>query len=219
MVIKNKTKMKKTILSIIIALSSIISVNAQFNIGGSVSFNTSIMKPEMGGDKEVSNSFSVSPSIGYRLNEKWEVGISLTINSFDSKQPLFSVSNEGNFVDMTVNETKAKEYFIETYVRYQLVRFNKFSIHGLFNVYAGKGESENTFFSLKENTDYTLWGANICPVLMFDLSNKFSVFANLNFLNLGFSQYKIKGRHTTTEFNFITNINDILPAIGLIYKF
>jgi len=212
--------MKKIILTVAIALSGIISINAQFNIGGSVNFNTSIMKPDMEDkDKEVSNSFSISPSIGYRLNEKWEVGISLTVNSFDSKQLMFLTDNEGNIGDMIVNESNTKESLIGTYVRYRIVKFNKFSVHGFFKVYAGRGESENSFLFSMGNSNYTLWGANICPVLMFDLSNKFSILANVNFLNLGFSQSKIKNQHTTTEFNFIANTNDILPAIGLIYKF
>ena len=173
----------------------------------------------MNEDKETSNSFSLSPSIGYRLNENWEVGISLTANGFNSKQPMFITDNEGNLGDMIINESKTKEYIIGFFTRYQIVKFNKFSIHSFFYVYAGKGESENTFLFSRGNSEYILWGANICPVLMFDLSNKFTAFANLDFLNLGFSQNKIEKQYTTTKFNFITNTDNILPAIGLIYKF
>ena len=210
--------MKKIILSIALFLSGIIPVNAQFNIGGSVNFNTSTIKPESE-DKVTSKSFSISPSVGYRLNEKWEVGISLAANNFDSKQLLFMADGNGNISDMLMNESNTKEYLMGTYIRYKFVEFYKFSIHGLFNIYAGKGKSENTFLFSKGNSEHTLWGVSICPVGMFDLSNKFTIFANLNFFSLGIFQNKVKEQHTTTEFNFMTDANNILPAIGLIYNF
>ena len=185
-----------------------------------MNFSASRIKSESDNDKETANSFSISPSIGYRFNEKWEVGILLTFNKFNNKEPNYSfyTDNEGTTAEMIINETKTKEYLAGAYVRRQIVRFNKFSVHGLFDIYVGKGNLERSFL-LSSGYDYTLWGTNICPVLMFDLSNKFTVFANLNFLNLGLSSSKIKNLSTTTEFNFVVNANDILPAIGLIYKF
>ena len=210
--------MKKIILTITVILLSAVCAKAQFNIGGSASFNISTINPESEEDKEVSNSFSISPSVGYQLSEKWEVGISLAFNNSDSKLPLFLDDGQGNIGNLIVYESKTKEYRISPYVRYLIVKSNKFSLHGFFNVYAGVGKVETDFIFTNGN-DYTLWGANICPVLMFDLSNKFTLFANLDLFNLGFSQNKMKNKHTTTEFNFKVDTNDILPAIGVIYKF
>ena len=211
--------MKKIILSIAVALSGIISVNAQFTIGGSVNFSTGLISPAKEKDNEVSGSFSLSPTIGYRLNDKWEVGVSLTANIFDSKNAMVMTDNEGNFGELIVNESKTKEYFIGTYARYRIVKLNKFSVCGYFNVYAGKGKSDNRYLIFSGESEHTQWGATICPVGMFDLSNKITLFANLNFLSLDFSQNKIKNQQTTTKLNFLADTNNILPAIGFIYKF
>jgi hypothetical protein len=211
--------MKKLLLSISIALSGVISANAQFIVGGSVSFNTSaISYSETGKDTEKASSFSITPSIGYRLNDKWEIGLSATVNNSDSKQPLLLFDNDGNLAGIVVWETDTKEYLINPYVRYLIVKFNKFGVHGLFNIFAGKGKTEGSFLSTA-NTEYTVWGANIRPVLMFDLSNRFTIVSNLDFFNLGFSQNKMKEKYTTTAFDFIVNTKDILPSIGFIYRF
>ncbi|GHT77669.1 hypothetical protein AGMMS50262_19290 [Bacteroidia bacterium] len=210
--------MKKIILSTLIALLSIVSANAQFYIGGSFGYNSSTTKPEEG-DKIKSSSFTISPEVGYHLNDKLELGLAVSVNPSTSNT-IITVGREN-----IVTATKTQIFLAAPYLRYSLFKFNKFNVLGSVILIAGKGrtetEIENSIFGIGNATEikYTIFGASIYPTVIYDLSNKVAVFSNLNFFKLGFSQTKIKDGNTTTDFSFALDANDILLTIGLMYKF
>jgi hypothetical protein len=210
-------KMKKISSIIVIASLSIVSVSAQWYIGGSLDFNNTTIKSEQE-DKVTSSSFSISPEVGYRLNSKLEVGISVLANFSTSKTLVSWWDVEGNFIEKTEEKSKVREYYIAPYFRYSIVKFNKLNLLGHINIYTGTGEMNDGRIMLSTKK-YMSWGVNIYPVLIYDLSNKFALFSNLNFLNFGFSQTKIKDEDTTTGFSSTLDAYDILPSIGLLYKF
>lgn len=94
--------MKKTILAALVAVLSIISVSAQTYVGGSVSFWHN-------GDTETT-SFSLTPEVGYNLNEKWAVGAEL------------------DFAYVGVDGNSAAGFGIAPYARYTYFNEGKFSL-------------------------------------------------------------------------------------------
>ena len=226
-----QTKMKKIILTVVIALLVGISANAQFYIGGSLSFSHSSSKIE-----EVENSsqpfytFSISPEIGYQLNEKTAVGLSLSSHlSSSENQPIIS-----NII-FGIQETKRTDFGIAPYIRYSFLKWKKFDLLGMANVYINKGtttiatELDYPFgngFDSKNKTKTTTWGAMIQPVLCYNVSDKLILLSHLNFFRLGFSYEKTKmsnfagGEYTgkTTQFGLDLDTYNALPSIGFIYK-
>ena len=67
--------MKKIILAALVAIVSV-SANAQFWAGGSVGFNTSKTTID-GNELDKTNSFTLAPEVGYKLNDKWDVAVAL----------------------------------------------------------------------------------------------------------------------------------------------
>ncbi|MDR0863811.1 MAG: porin family protein [Candidatus Symbiothrix sp.] len=210
--------MKKVILSIVVALLGIVSVNAQFYVTGALGYSSSNTKTDDGGKLD-SHSFTIAPAIGYYLNDKLEIGLSVVEQSTTS-QPIMTLAGVYVFT-----ETKTQMLSVAPYLRYSVFKFNKFSVLGSVSIYAGKGKIENKNASLysgaTETTKQTetVWGASIYPTLRYDLSNKIAIFSHLTFLQLGYSQTKIEDGHTTNNFDFIANATDIVPAIGVMYKF
>ncbi|MDR0863802.1 MAG: porin family protein [Candidatus Symbiothrix sp.] len=201
--------MRKVILSIIVAFLGIVSANAQFYAGGSFGYNSSTTK----GDKNTTSSFSIAPMVGYRLNDKLDFGLSISANSYKSTSRV-----EGYDALYYAVKYKTQDFSVAPYLRYSMIKFGKFNILGSAGIFAGKGKMKQEILVVSEEK-YTNWGASIYPTVIYDLSDKFAVFSNLNFFRLGFSQTKIEDGYTTTDFDFILNATDILPAIGVMYKF
>jgi hypothetical protein len=211
--------MKKLILSVVIALSGIVSTNAQIYVSGALGYSSSDIKTEEG-DKYNAPSFSISPAVGYRFNDKLEIGLSVFAVSSTSISTM-TFSENTIFI-----KTKTQNFVVGPYLRYSVFKFQRFSLLGSATIYAGKGKTETgpennilgiTISNIK--IDQTNWGASIYPTLRYDLSNKIAIFSNLTLLQLGYSQTKIKDGHTTNNFDFIANATDIVPAIGVMYKF
>jgi hypothetical protein len=192
--------MKKTILITLISVLGMGIANAQIYLGGSVGFGTNTTKPE-NGDKTTTTSFSFAPEVGYSLNSNFELGIALAIANSKTKF--------GNAED------KSNSWAIAPYARLSVVEFGNFSVWGQAGLFVGGGEEHG----LKG----TSFGLGIQPVLKYNLSDHFSLLANLNFLNFGFSQTKIKDVSTTTNFGFNVDSYDVTTlgniSVGFVYKF
>ncbi|MDR2448940.1 MAG: hypothetical protein LBD52_03160 [Prevotellaceae bacterium] len=192
--------MKKTILIMLVSVLCTGFVNAQVYLGGSLGFGTETEKPEVG-DKTKTTSFSFAPEIGFGLNSNFELGIALALTNLKT--------------DFGGNETKSNAWRVAPYARLSVIEFGNFSVWGQANLFVGGGE--------QNSQKATSFGLNIQPVLKYNLSDHFSLLANLNFLNLGFSQTKIKDVSTTTSFDLgvdsynVVTLGDI--AVGFIYKF
>ncbi|MDR2037315.1 MAG: hypothetical protein LBQ60_05270 [Bacteroidales bacterium] len=206
--------MKKIISSTLVALLGIISASAQYYIGGSFSFNRSASQPKEG-DKTTTSSFSISPEMGYRLSDKIELGMAIFTNFSTAYNTIIwiDIYGELKFED---REAKTKEFQVTPYLRYSFIKLGKLNISGTVNFHAGYGVVERIG---NDNTKYTHWGTSIHPTIIYHLFDNWTVFSHLKFFNLGFFQTKIKDEKTTTEFNFDLDAYNILPSIGLIYKF
>ena len=192
--------MKKTILIMLASVLCTGFVNAQVYLGCSLCFNTNTAKPEVG-DKTTTTSFSFAPEVGYSLSSKFDIGIALGISNSKTKT--------GNLED------KSNEWAIAPYARYSVVEFGKFSVLGQADLFIAGGE--------RNSQKFTSFGLDIHPVLKYDLSDRFSLLTNLNLLNFGFSQTKIKDVRTTTNFGLGIYSDDVATlgaiSVGFIYKF
>jgi hypothetical protein len=192
--------MKKTILIMLVSVLCTGFVNAQVYLGGSLGFNTNTAKPEVG-DKTTTTSFSFAPEVGYSLSPKFDLGIALNIANLKTK--------------VGTAENKSNLWGIAPYARYSVVEFGNFSVWGQAGLFVGGGEQNG----LKA----TSFGLDIQPVLKYNLSDHFSLLANLDFFSLGFSQTKVKDVSTTTNFGLGVNSEDVATlgaiSVGFIYKF
>jgi hypothetical protein len=189
--------MKKAILAMFMAITGLGFVNAQVYLGGSLGFNTSNSKPE-NGKKTDQSSFSFTPEVGYSLDQDLDLGLKL------------GFSNNKNWDD-----TKSNAWAIAPYVNYSFVEFGRFSVWGQGELFFGKSE-ENKVKS-------TSFGLNIRPLLKYNLSDRFLLLTNLNFLNIGFAQTKIDKLRTDSSFDLGVNSNNVANtgniSIGFLYKF
>ena len=113
--------MKKIILTALVAVASL-SASAQFYVGGALGFQSS-KSGEEGAKSQ--NVFTLSPEIGYDINEKWTVGadINLQFASGGAGENIgFDVYGRYNFL-----KTGIATLFVELGVGYQA---NKFKIDG-----------------------------------------------------------------------------------------
>jgi hypothetical protein len=193
--------MKKTILIVLISVLGAGFVNAQVYVGGAVGFGTETTKPDGGGDKTTTTSFSFAPEVGYALSSNFDLGIALNIANSKTK--------------MGSAEAKSNSWGIAPYARLSVVEFGNFSVWGQAGVFldGGKVNGQKT----------TRFGLGILPVLKYNLSDHFSLLANLNFLNLGFSHTTRKDVDKTTNFGLGVDAGDVATlgdiAVGFIYKF
>ena len=237
--------MKKTILSIVIALSSIILAKAQLYVGGSLSLNMSSQKVEnVDNSTNPSYYFSISPEIGYSLNKKIDIGVMLSALFSSSKQANIGIDIENNLRVGGIGEIKSKNFEVAPYIRYSFLKWRKFNVLGMANIYVNTGKTEyNSVYSYdyeyesgsgsvysesKSKMESTAWGIRIRPVLQYSFSDKFLLLSQLNLFRLGFSQQRNKtmfnlegAEYTriTTGFDLGIDTYNILPSIGFIYKF
>jgi hypothetical protein len=206
--------MKKVILVMVIALTGLVSVNAQYYVGGSLGFNSSSNKLKEG-NKNTSTSFTIAPEFGYNLSDKIDLGISL---GFINTQ-----------MDEYSRELKQNIWEIAPYVRYSILQYGKFSILAKAELAIAGGKIDITYkeYAYEENNDYnqkyTHFGIGIRPILTYSLSDKIVLLSELNFFNIGFYSSDYKDSHTSTGFSLGANTDNILNVgdvtIGFAYKF
>jgi hypothetical protein len=213
--------MRKTILMLSVSVLCTGFVNAQVYLGGSLGVSTESTKPEVG-YKTTGTSFSLAPEVGYGISDKFDIGIALGFSNSKTKQEIPSGTGTETV------ETKNNRWAVSPYARLSVVEFGKFSVWGQGNLFVGGEKQDNPNNSTQKTTSF---GLTIQPVLKYNLSDHFSLLANLNFLNLGFSQDKKKVEipatptttTTTTNFGFGVDAGNVATlgaiAVGFVYKF
>ena len=203
--------MKKILFILSLAFASM-AASAQLYVGGSVGFNSNGTKPE--GNAAGNTSWSrviVSPEIGYALDEKMDLGLEFTFGLTTDKR------------DLLVDKKTATDWEIAPYFRYSILEFGKFSVLGKASVYV-RGLNSKTIPLTGSNIESssTTFGIGILPMLTYDISDKFVLFTNLNFLRVSFSSTSVKDFSKSSVFNLGANANDLLNvgniAVGFAYK-
>jgi len=228
--------MKRVILSIFVALTGIMAGNAQYYyVGGSLDFSGNFSKNGMDNKTHPSYSLSIAPEFGYSINEKTAIGLSVSAILSSSKASSMGLDAYNNIQVSGLAEYTEKNFEIAPYIRYSFFKWGKFDLLGMASVYVNTGktdlkyEYDSDYYSGAASGTKTLtFGANIHPVLLYNLSKRITLLAHLNFFSLGFWQEKQKNIYNSDGDEYTNNItgydlgfdtNNVIPAIGFIYKF
>ena len=191
--------MKKIIITSLVAMMAATGANAatEWFVGGSVG---------LGYEKDDFIAFNIAPEVGYNVTDKFDVGAMVKFAQWDDKAP---------GADYT--ETS---FGGGLFARYNVVSFGNFNVLlkgivyvDLYNISAGSTDIDTTTF-----------GAKVLPMVTYQLSESFSLFAELNFLNVGIEKVTsdVKAWETTSagfniDTNDVKNTADI--QIGFNYHF
>jgi len=183
--------MKKVLFTVALVVATFVSANAQFYLGGSLGVETN-------SNTNPKSSFSISPEIGYYINEKVDVGLDFTFLTSKSQ-----------------SDAKYSGWEIAPYARYSFCQLGKFEVIGKASVGFGGVD----YVGLKS----TNFGFNISPILAYSLTKKVVLFTQLNCLSLNFTSISPDGGDSSTHFSFGANANNLVNTsnfpIGFIYKF
>ena len=104
------------------------------------------------------NMVTIAPEFGWKVDSKWDLGVM------------------GEFGYVRDSEDNAQTYGIGGFARYHAAKFGPLEL--LF-----KGSVEASFEHFDGETASTL-GAAIIPMVTYDISESFTLYANLNFLGV-----------------------------------
>lgn len=157
--------MKKLTLASLLAFFAVSGAYAETNyfVGGSVAFKT---------DNEHSTLFNVAPEFGWKYNADWDLGVMANFG-LDHKYMENVYSMEG--------DTYA--YGIGAFARYKVAEFGgaKLLLKGSVGVdFATMSPADDAF----DAETLTTLNASVIPMITYDISESFTLYANLNFLGV-----------------------------------
>jgi hypothetical protein len=192
--------------------------NAQFFIEGNLGVNYSSGKNESGDILTAKSSgfgITVSPKVGYWLNDRMAVGIGISYGTQNAK------NGEGQEEQLT--KIANPQFELSVFGRYQLFRKEKFAIlaecsMGMRKI-GNKIQSNSTTTSTTTNAIFI----SAYPILEYDLTERLGIIAICDFFGLGYSysMQKYGGSENSGHFfNLITGTSLFNPLrAGFIYKF
>lgn len=175
----------KKILMTLVAVAMATTMNAQWYVGGTVGYNYTKDK-----NTDVkSNTFVITPELGYNLNEKWAVGMKI------------------GYAYNKVDDAKSNEFVVNPYARYTFVKLDKvnFFVDGGFeyNYVKVEDDSANGF------------GISFKPGVAVNLNDKVSFVAHVG--NFGWSSAKAKNAKSVQSVDLGLNLASV--DFGLYYNF
>lgn len=168
--------MKKTIITIIVALACIESYaqteKGKIFIGGGVNFRSQSNQSDNQNANIKNNNFGISPSVGYFVADRFAIGLSAGYNA--SKDSYRTFDQQGNPL---VAELKSNSLSISPFVQYFFpISDGKFFFSPTLGTSLGFGKSRNSFptsntysttmFSVSVNPGFSYfptehWGINL----------------------------------------------------------
>lgn len=180
--------MKKFLLTAMVAVFAL-AANAQVWVGGSIGAGTS--KTTADGMKDVkTNKVTIAPTIGYTLDENWDIAAEISCKHEDE--------NGG---------ASSNTFGFAPYARYKYFKIGKFA------AFADGGFSYANKHTCGASESENIWGIGIAPGVSYDLNNKISIDARLGGIGWEFSKY---GDVKTNTFGF--NLDNELK-LGIYFKF
>lgn len=175
------------------------AANAQVYMGGSFNFSGNQVKDVDGNLKTTDLTISLFPEIGYYLTDKVDIGLDLGIGSTINKNHSSDV------------KTTTTNWLFSPYIRFSVIQAGDFEFIGKASAY------------VEGNKNYTSFGVQLVPIVVYNLNDHIAMHANLNFLSIGSSYSKVKDGNSTTSFNMGFNANNLATigtlTIGFIFKF
>ena len=199
--------MKKLTLASLLAFFAVTGAYAETNyiVGGSVAFKT---------DNEHSTLFNVAPEFGWKYNADWDLGVMANFG-LDHKYMENVYSMEG--------DTYA--YGIGAFARYKVAEFGgaKLLLKGSVGVdFATMSPADDAF----DAETLTTLNASVIPMITYDISESFTLYANLNFLGV-YAGYNFENKDLGIEDGWsigaVADSTDVANTadfqIGFLYNF
>lgn len=205
---------KKNLLVIALAFITV-AINAQFYVGGSLGYSSVADKNDDGEKTSSTSNFSFAPKVGYDLNEKFSVGLGFSLGNSGIK----TYDSDGD----ELANPKVSTWEITPFARYTVAEFGKISLLGEGIIFWG-GTTTDSGISNSPKVKSSTYGLNIAPIIAFAATNRISIEASLNFLNLRYSSEKPDTDFdaTRSRFNFGVNSDNLINTnsiqLGFIYK-
>ena len=199
--------MKKLTLASLLAFFAVSGAYAETNyfVGGSVAFKT---------DNEHSTLFNVAPEFGWKYNADWDLGVMANFG-LDHKYMENVYSMEGDTYG----------YGIGAFARYKVAEFGgaKLLLKGSVGVdFATMSPADDAF----DAETLTTLNASVIPMITYDISESFTLYANLNFLGV-YAGYTFENKDLDIEDGWsigaVADSTDVANTadfqIGFLYNF
>jgi len=215
--------MKKTIISFIVLVTVILNSNAQVFVGGGLGVEFSGGKSKYGGnssDLPSEFAFSISPKVGYYLNDDFAIGLEVGFLSNTEKEKVGTTE----YKDITTG------WGVGAFARYNLVGDDRLSLLLEGSVsFAGMKSKEKAGSTTTDGNPMTALSIGVLPVLSYGLTDRLSIEASCDFLRLGFQSATVKNasnsdnKSTVNSFGFGVNSlpfeSSSMFEVGLTFKF
>lgn len=178
--------MKKILFVAIIALCAM-SAKAQVYVGGT--FGVSVETNKVNDESQTNSTYSISPEVGYQINNVWAVGLSLgasyTVIGGGDDLTMWGISP---YVRATFAHTGAVDFFVEGAVSYEKAKNDYLSLNG--------------------------WGIGLRPGILVNLSERLQLVGRtmlFKYASTGKDSYKVK------QTGFMLGGNNV--EVGVQYNF
>lgn len=152
--------MKKIVLTSLVAVFTAASASAaDYFVGGAASLNL---------NDEHANVMGIAPEVGWKYNDNWDFGIGAGF--------LYNG-------DLTVADTDRYEYGVDLFARYKVAQWGNFKLLLKGTVGADFATYSSDMDAIDGETSIAL-GASIAPMVTYDVSEAFTLYANLNFMGI-----------------------------------
>ena len=199
--------MKKLLLTSLVAVFAAANAHAEtsYFVGGSAAIKT---------DNEHATIFNVAPEFGWKYDENWDFGLGLNFAS-DNQYLEAEYGTEGD----------AYAYGADVFARYKVAEFGgaKLLLKGSVGVdfMTGVPDDENM-----DSQTLTQLNAALVPMVTYDVSESFTLYANLNFLGV-YAGYNFEnedaGVDSSWAFGAAADSSNVINTsdfqIGFLYNF
>ena len=155
--------MKKIVLTSLLAVFAAASANAaDYFVGGAASLKL---------NDEHTNVMGIAPEVGWKYNDNWDFGVGA---GFMYNRDLTSADLVG---------TDRYEYGVDLFARYKVAQWGNFKLLLKGTVGADFATYSSDMDAIDGETSIAL-GASIAPMVTYDVSEAFTLYANLNFMGI-----------------------------------
>ena len=219
--------MKRIFSVFIILVSTSVVGHAQFFIEGNLGVSSNFNKGTTGDNEESRSAliFGASPKVGYWLNDRMAVGVSVSYNRYNQTDRYMNLEQEKQW-----HKLFQSQYGFSVFGRYQLFCIKKLNVlaESSLGITRSVVKAKQTSIAVYGSSSSTLLDISVYPVISYDLTDNFSILTICDFARLGFntgvSKHESTGiKNTGSNFSFNANsniLNSLANArVGFTYKF
>ncbi len=167
--------MKKIVLTSLLAVFTAASASAaDYFVGGAVSLNL---------NDEHANVMGIAPEVGWKYNDNWDFGIGAGFMYNGDLTPADMSMVSDNVTSADLVGTDRYEYGVDLFARYKVAQWGNFKLLLKGTVGADFATYSSDMDAIDGETSIAL-GASIAPMVTYDVSEAFTLYANLNFMGI-----------------------------------